>query len=70
MNETNRSHDRANSQKGRSEPAEADKGKRANAPDSAPPVTPSARNKYHDRPADDGAGQHTGHDRGDAPTGK
>jgi hypothetical protein len=68
MNETNRSHDRANSEKGRSEPAKA--GKRANAPDRAPPVTPAARNKYHDRPADDGAGQHTGHDRGDAPSRK
>jgi hypothetical protein len=58
MSETKRSHDSADSQKGRSESAKA--GHRADAPDSAPPATPAARNKYHDRPADDGAaGQQT-----------
>jgi hypothetical protein len=64
MSETSRSHDRANSQTGRSESAKAGQ---AVTPNSAPPVTATARNKYHDRPADDGAGQHTGHDQGDAP---
>jgi hypothetical protein len=60
MSETNRSHDRANSEKSRSESATAGHG--ANTPNSAPPVAPTARNKYHDRPADDGAGRDTGHD--------
>jgi hypothetical protein len=66
MSETNRSHNRANSQKDRSEPAEA--GHRANTPNSAPPGAATAGNKYHDRPADDGAGQDTGHARGEVPS--